>query len=168
MVVDPDGAVFLLRSENVEVGPHWCPPGGGLDPGESPEEGARRELREETGWEDLEPEALLCTWEHDFTRHGVPVRQHEHVYLARGPRRGPLGDVSQAHAVDRILAWRWWSPEDLADRDAEPLWPPTLPALVEAVRTAWAAGRPGPSPAHLGYLPNPPGAPAPARPSSGG
>ncbi|CAL9534016.1 hypothetical protein SUDANB105_04080 [Streptomyces sp. enrichment culture] len=46
-------------------------PGGGLEPGEGPREGALRELREETGWEDLEPGPLLCTWEHGFTHSGI-------------------------------------------------------------------------------------------------
>lgn len=35
-VVAPDGAVFLFRQENVETGPHWALPGGGIEPGESP------------------------------------------------------------------------------------------------------------------------------------
>jgi 8-oxo-dGTP pyrophosphatase MutT (NUDIX family) len=37
----------------------WGPPGGGCDPGESPEECARRELREETGL-DAECVATEC------------------------------------------------------------------------------------------------------------
>ncbi|MCC9308641.1 NUDIX domain-containing protein [Kitasatospora sp. RB6PN24] len=156
VVIDPDGAVFLLRSDNDEVGPHWNPPGGGLDPGETPEEGARRELREETGWHDLAPGPLLCTWEHDFTRKGIPVRQTEHVYVTRGPHRGPVGDVSAAHVRDRILDWRWWTPAELADPEAEPLWPPALAELVTAVQAAWAEGRDGITPVHYGYVPNPP------------
>ncbi|WP_060878843.1 GNAT family N-acetyltransferase, partial [Streptomyces scabiei] len=86
-VLDPDGAVFLFRYDNEEVGVHWALPGGGLEPGETPREGARRELREETGWTDVEPGAFLRTWTHDFTRVGVPIRQHDHLYVARGPRR---------------------------------------------------------------------------------
>ncbi|WP_344467670.1 NUDIX hydrolase [Kitasatospora kazusensis] len=153
-VLAPDGAVFLLRSDNSEVGVHWNMPGGGIEPGESPEEAARRELTEETGWPDVVPGPLLCTWEHDFTWHGTPVRQHEHIFLGRGPRRGPHGDVSAVHAEDRILGWRWWTPADLAHPDADPLWPPQLPSLLAAVRVDWLAGREPGGPVELGYVPN--------------
>lgn len=54
-VLDPEGRVFLLCYDNEEVGVHWAMPGGGLEPGESPREGALREMREETGWDDLTP-----------------------------------------------------------------------------------------------------------------
>ncbi|WP_411136131.1 NUDIX domain-containing protein [Streptomyces sp. C10] len=40
-VLDPDGALFLFRYDNEEVGAHWAMPGGGLDPGEAPRAGAR-------------------------------------------------------------------------------------------------------------------------------
>lgn len=160
VVLDENGSVFLLRSNNSEVGVHWTMPGGGIEPGETPRAGARRELWEETGWTDLEPGPLLCTWEHDFTWHGTPVRQHEHIYLTSGPHRGPVGDVSEVHAIDRILDWRWWTPDDLSAEDADALWPPSLPELLADVRAAWLADRREPVPVHLGYIPN---APTPAR-----
>ncbi len=130
-VVDPEGAVFLFRYDNVEVGVHWALPGGGLEPGESPQEGAVRELREETGWTDLAPGPLLCTWEHDFTHSGVPVHQHEHVYVTEGPRREPTGPhLAAAHATDGILTWRWWTREELRNAP-EPMWPPDLARLLD-------------------------------------
>ncbi|MEV4616658.1 NUDIX domain-containing protein [Kitasatospora sp. NPDC049258] len=155
-VLDPEGWIFLLRSDNVEVGVHWNMPGGGLEADESPIDGARRELREETGWTDLEPGPLLCTWEHDFTWHGTPVRQHEHIFLGRGPRRSPTGDLSSVHTADHILGWHWWSPAELARPGAGPFWPPTLPALLDAVREDWQLGKEPAAPVHLGHVPNGP------------
>ncbi|MFI5676530.1 GNAT family N-acetyltransferase [Streptomyces cellulosae] len=130
-VLDPDGAVFLFRYDNVEIGVHWLLPGGGLEADESPREGALRELREETGWTDLEPGPLLCTWERRFTYGDIPVHQHEHIYVAHGPRRDPAGPhVAAVHTDEGILAWRWWTRQELAEAP-EPVLPPELARLLD-------------------------------------
>jgi ADP-ribose pyrophosphatase YjhB (NUDIX family) len=138
---DPDRAVLLFRYEDPDGGPYWALPGGGLEPGETPLRGAAREVREETGWSDLTPGPLLCVWEHDFTYRGVPVRQHEHVYLTRAPLRDLAGDLAEAHDADAILAWRWWPLAELAATD-ETVWPPRLARLVTAATADAAAGTP--------------------------
>ncbi|MEU5630830.1 bifunctional GNAT family N-acetyltransferase/NUDIX hydrolase [Streptomyces rishiriensis] len=148
-VVAPDRSVFLFRYDNDDTGVHWALPGGGLVEGESPREAALRELREETGWTDLEPGPLLCTWQHDFTRTharlrtstGTPlrvvVRQNEDVYVTPGPRREPAGPgLAAAHATDGILGWRWWTREELAE-EPEPVWPSRLARLLDE----WETGR---------------------------
>jgi ADP-ribose pyrophosphatase YjhB (NUDIX family)/GNAT superfamily N-acetyltransferase len=133
-VLDPEGAVFLFRYDNVEVGVHWALPGGGVEADESPYEGALRELHEETGWTDLtRPGLLVRTWEHDFT-HGIgPVHQHEHIYVTHGPRREPTGPhLAAAHAEDGILEWRWWTREELR-KAPEPIWPPGLAQRLDVL-----------------------------------
>jgi 8-oxo-dGTP pyrophosphatase MutT (NUDIX family) len=51
LLVDPSGAVLLQqRDEDMAVSPNqWSLPGGRVEPGETPEEAARRELLEEAG-----------------------------------------------------------------------------------------------------------------------
>jgi 8-oxo-dGTP diphosphatase len=51
MLVDTRGWLLLqLRDDYAPVSPgQWTMPGGGIEPGEMPEEAARRELLEETG-----------------------------------------------------------------------------------------------------------------------
>ncbi|MFG2451896.1 NUDIX hydrolase [Streptomyces sp. NPDC048512] len=156
VVLDPAGAVFMFRYDNEEVGVHWALPGGGMDPGETPLQAARRELREETGWDDIPLDGtLLCLWEHDFTRIGVPVRQHEHIFLTHGPRRDLTGELGSAHAADGILRGRWWTPDELSAA-VEPLWPPQLPDLLAAVRS----DGPPTTPVDLGFVPQDPPATA--------
>jgi ADP-ribose pyrophosphatase YjhB (NUDIX family) len=129
VVIAPDGSTFLFRYDDVEIGRHWAPPGGGLEPDETFPEAARRELVEETGWSDLEPQHLLHTWEHDYTRSGVPITQYEQVYVAFGPKRAPLGDLRASHAADEILEYRWWTPSELRST-SEVMWPPVLSDLM--------------------------------------
>jgi len=58
----------------------WEFPGGRLEAGESPEQAARREIREETGWEVSELTAL-ATVTHHYTRYRVTL----HGFLATLP-----------------------------------------------------------------------------------
>lgn len=51
LFVAPDGDVLVLRRSSAEANfsGHWALPGGGVDAGETPEQGALREAREEMG-----------------------------------------------------------------------------------------------------------------------
>ncbi|MCI5825661.1 MAG: NUDIX domain-containing protein [Arcanobacterium sp.] len=51
VVINPEGAIYLILGHDVDDTDYrwWFTPGGGIVAGESPREGAARELREETG-----------------------------------------------------------------------------------------------------------------------
>ena len=61
--VHEDGRVVLVRQYRYAVDEQvWELPAGRIDPGETPEEGARRELEEEVGLRPRSLEALLVFW----------------------------------------------------------------------------------------------------------
>ena len=131
IVLDPQDRVLLMRyDDDPPNGPHWCTPGGGLNPGESFAAGASRELAEETGWDDV----VLLGEVHRDTRTmeygGRILRQHERLFLARtGQARRELGDVAAMHASDGISGWRWWELAEL-DTTTEVVWPTGLARLI--------------------------------------
>lgn len=83
LVIAPGGRVLLLYLEPSFRDPFWVTPGGGIDQGETPEEAALRELREEVGRDDLE--LGPCIWEQrtEFTWERWLVRQEERHFLVR-------------------------------------------------------------------------------------
>ncbi|MFI6401745.1 GNAT family N-acetyltransferase [Streptomyces sp. NPDC050548] len=131
-VLDPTGSVFLFRYDDAETGgTFWALPGGGLEGDETPREAALRELQEETGWTDLEPGPLLSTREVDLTFAGTPTHQYERIYVTHGPHREPTGaHLAAAHAQESILAWRWWTREELRTT-TETVWPAELAVLLD-------------------------------------
>jgi len=76
VVTDGRGRVVMQhRSDDAPTSPgKWSVPGGGVDPGETPEQAAHRELLEETGLvvPDLHPRRAY----ERTTTHGLPVRIH--------------------------------------------------------------------------------------------
>lgn len=75
VLVNDTGQVLLLRHSYGK--PHWALPGGGLSRSESPDQGAKREVREELG---LDIGELAPLGELDETINGAP--HHAYVFYA--------------------------------------------------------------------------------------
>ncbi|MGW4461560.1 NUDIX hydrolase [Micromonospora sp. NPDC004704] len=133
--LDAVDRVLLLRwRDPIDGALLWEPPGGGIEPGETPYEAARRELFEETG---LDPAAILD--------HSVPVQRDvrwngkrfvgpEQFFLARFPderpaltRAGLLVDEQQ-----NLDSTGWFADAELVSLP-DRLEPPELRSVIAAL-----------------------------------
>ncbi|MFD0367853.1 NUDIX hydrolase [Streptomyces sp. NPDC059071] len=125
-VVVEDGRLLLVRlaaSSPVFAPGLWHLPGGGIDPGEQPEEALARELREETG---LEPATarLRDARTYDVERGGVRW-QLTGLFYAVELRTAGAPTVAEADGATDAVRWL-----PLAELD-----PATLsPAAADALR----------------------------------
>lgn len=121
----PTGRILLLRHRGPRA-PFWATPGGGLEPGESFEQAARRELGEETG---LVLPIGAWIWEDRFDLQGTARIQLERFFLVRAPAEELPRGVEHHHAVEGITAARWWSVEELGTSQEE-IYPRGLAELL--------------------------------------
>ena len=143
IVLDPDDRVLLFRYEDPPpFGVHWATPGGGLERGEDFRAGAMRELREETGWDDVpvgEELPAVARWRVIFHA-GGPTRQCERYFLARVPvARRPVADVDGMHAFDGIEDFRWWSLAELETTE-DVVYPTGLADVLRGLASSLSLG----------------------------
>lgn len=112
-----------------DAGTWWLTPGGGLAPGESHEEAARREVLEETGLEldHLGPVIGEVLSEFDFGQ--VRYRQHNIFYGVRVARFELETTGWSQIERDAVVEHRWWSAEELAST-SETVYPLELVTLL--------------------------------------
>jgi 8-oxo-dGTP pyrophosphatase MutT (NUDIX family) len=133
LVVDARGRLLLLLIEDAKArdARFWITPGGGLDPGESFEAGAARELWEETG---IVAPLGPCVWRRRrlVMYDGRTYDFDERFFVVRVDS----ATVSSEHVTDwerRVLTgYRWWSLEELMATD-EVLAPLSLAELIAPI-----------------------------------
>lgn len=130
LLLDAHDRVLLFRGrdpDRPDDGFWWFTPGGGLHPGETHEDGARRELFEETGLAGVPLGPPV--WERTCVFPFGPrtYRQHELFYLVRVDAHDV--DVSGFTALEQrvVHEHRWWTTAELATT-AERVYPTTMAA----------------------------------------
>jgi 8-oxo-dGTP pyrophosphatase MutT (NUDIX family) len=136
VLIDSEKRVLLFRGFD-PASPEirfWFTVGGGLDEGETPAEGAVRELREETGLalgvDSLEGPIWHQTT--DFPYDGRWYRQEQDFFAVRVASWQVSMDGQDLEERATIDGHRWWSVAELL-ATSERYYPLELPALVNEI-----------------------------------
>lgn len=128
LLLDATGRLLLLQARDA-TSRHvwWVAPGGGLEPDESFEAAAVREVEEETGLAiDLGP--WIWTRRHRYLFEGGLHDQYERFFLARAFEQR----TAPAKPDNYIVAARWWTLLEL-ETSSDDFAPRRLPALIRDV-----------------------------------
>lgn len=128
LIIRPDGKSLLVRrAPGMSMPGRWGPPGGGEEPGETPEETAFREAAEELGG--------LPELEHAREEEGHWHADGPYFAFATFAARLKEGQESWKPTLDRENdAWGWFGLDELPR--------PLLPGAAAAVRDLVRLGRP--------------------------
>jgi 8-oxo-dGTP pyrophosphatase MutT (NUDIX family) len=132
VLMDPTGAVLLFKTMAPDSSgfSRWITPGGGVDPGETHQQAALRELFEETGRRFTS--AGEPVWTYDFEVRWDQAdhdRGHAEYFLVRTERFEPTSEFWTAEEHHDVTAWGWFSADEIGTA-ATPFEPEFLPELV--------------------------------------
>jgi 8-oxo-dGTP pyrophosphatase MutT (NUDIX family) len=148
VLISPAGRVLLIRYEDrrtVNAPVYWLTPGGGVDPGESLTQAARRELKEETGLAEAEFGPVVWYDEPLVTYQGERFQILQSYFVAHCGSETLSNAGWTALEREVIQEMRWCAPEELRGF-AERIYPSRLADMLPDL----IAGRYPDAPVRLG------------------
>lgn len=138
VVIDDGGKLLLFHTHdlcNPDLGTWWELPGGGIEAGETYQDAAVRELREETGLVAARSQVGPPAWRRlaSFRYRQERRLQDEVIVTVRLPAQGPVIDESQRldYEKEDYFGYRWWPVDEVLSASGR-FYPGRLPDLLGA------------------------------------
>ena len=132
LLLDSSNRIFLMFFAPGQDGAGvWITPGGGLEPGETFEQAAARELWEEVGLRDFE--LGPCVWHrsHTFAYQDRVIEQHERFFIVRVDVHDPGDHINHDEwERDQITDQRWWTLDEILQATDQHFGPRDLASLL--------------------------------------
>lgn len=139
IILDSNANILLIRmkadlskGEQKHLTEFWLSPGGKIEESESDEQALKREIKEETGIDDICIERFLFADERLNTWHGFPLRLFNRYYLVRSQETEINSKDLREDEKGAVLGYKWWSLDELSATQ-EAIFPPNLVQKIKSI-----------------------------------
>jgi ADP-ribose pyrophosphatase YjhB (NUDIX family) len=129
LLIGPGDRVLLFRWVNPEGPAVWFTPGGGVEPGETYEEAARRELKEGVGLRGLDLGPCVWVRSHGLLQRDEQTRLRERFFVVHAPTDAVDTSGFTHDERDVITGHRWMTVDEIAELH-DPVAPRRLAELL--------------------------------------